>query len=48
MLFARAKKGAKGKAATKIVMKPNWITKRVGGAINPMQKISNCYNRVYT
>ena len=26
MLLASAKKGAKGKAATKIVMKPNWIT----------------------
>ena len=26
MLLARAKNGAKGNAATKIVMKPNWIT----------------------
>lgn len=26
MLLARAKKGARGKAATKIVMKPNWRT----------------------
>ena len=26
MLFARAQRGARGKAATKIVTKPNWIT----------------------
>ena len=26
MLLARAKKGARGNAATKMVMKPNWIT----------------------
>ena len=26
ILFARAKNGARGKAATKMVMKPNWIT----------------------
>ena len=28
MLFARAKNGANGKAATKMVMKPNWITEK--------------------
>ena len=28
MLFARAKNGANGKAATKMVIKPNWITKK--------------------
>ena len=28
ILFASAKNGAKGKAATKMVMKPNWITER--------------------
>lgn len=27
ILLANAKNGANGKAATKIVMKPNWITK---------------------
>ena len=30
ILLARAKNGAKGKAATKIVMKPNWITEGKG------------------
>lgn len=31
MLFIKAKRGASGKAATKIVTKPNWITERSTG-----------------
>ena len=29
MLFSKAKKGARGKAATNTVTKPNWITETV-------------------
>ena len=34
MLFARAKNGARGNAATKIVMNPNWITEVEIGTIS--------------
>lgn len=31
MLLSRARRGANGKAATKMVMKPNWRTEEGGG-----------------